>query len=396
MSNAVSSTGITIDTPAQTLDKFLNGAADYPGMLSIYGADINIAPNSPDGQFINIGVQMTQDMLEFVQQVYASFDPDQAVGISLDERCAINGVFRNAGTYTYTDVEVTVTQAVTLAGLDTAPDAPFTVSDASGNQFVLVGEHVFGAAGTATLSFRAKVLGAVETVPNTITTIVTVTLGVSAVNNPAVATSTGEAEETDYALRIRRARSVALPSKGFFDGLYGALIGIEGVTSVKLLENTTDTTDADGIPSHSIWAIVAGGTDDDIAQAIYIKRNAGCGMKGAVSVNVTQVDGSIFAVEFDRPIAENLWIHVDVHAVTGSVDTAYIKAQILAGLSYVIGQTATVSEIVALTQSIAPNAAVSGAEISDDNITYVTDYLETTSVQHQFAIASARITVTEV
>lgn len=409
MSNAITEFGLQKDTAAQTLNKFLVGTEAYPGMLTIYGDNINVGPNSPDGQFINIGVQFTQDMLEFVNQVYTSFDPDQAIGVSLDQRCAINGVVRNAGTYTYTDVLVTVTQAVTLPGLDTAPTAPFTVSDASGNQFFLVATKVFAAAGSATLSFRAAVLGVVEAVPNTITVITTITLGVASVNNPAAATVTGTAEETDYALRIRRARSVALPSKGYFDGLYGALVDISGVTSVKLIENTTDTPVAYGattLAGHSIWAVVQGGANADIAQAIYVKRNAGCGLKGAQAVVITQVDNSLFTVNFDRPTAQNLWIKLSVHAVTGTVDTAYLKTQLLTALTtattnttnllpYVIGQSAASSPIVAFIQSIAPNASVSAEGVSTDGTTFVS-LVNTTSVNYQFAVASARITITEI
>src|SRR5690349_14388751 len=173
MPNLIDNTGIQIQTLEQILDEILNGTSDYRGMYSIYGADINVDPNSPDGQMINIIAQAKLDMLEFIQQVFSSFDPDQAVGVALDQRCAINGVVRNAGTYTTTNITVTVTQAVTLTGLDDDPNAPFTVSDSSGTQFQLASSHVFSGAGSAVLSFRAKDLGAVETTPNTITTIVT-------------------------------------------------------------------------------------------------------------------------------------------------------------------------------------------------------------------------------
>jgi uncharacterized phage protein gp47/JayE len=394
--NAIGPNGISIDTPAETRDKFLNGTAAYPGMYQIYGPDINVGPNAPDGQMIDIGVQFTQDMLEFIQQVFTGFDPDQAVGRVLDQRCAINGVQRKAGTRTITPISVTTTQALTLTGYNDDPVNPFTVSDSTGTLYQLITTYAFGGPATQSLQFQAKDLGATTPTLNSITTIVTITLGVSAVNTPSAATTIGTNEESDYALRIRRAKSVALPSQGFYDGLYGALVDLDGVTSVNLLENITNSTDANGIPGHSIWAIVEGGANTDIAQAIYIKRNAGCGMKGSVSVNVTQVDGSVFAVQFDRPTAETLWISMDVHAVTGAVDTAYIKAQLLAQLSYRIGQTSVVSDIVALVQSIAPNAAISNAEVSNDNVTYVSDFLDTTGVNYQFALADARITITEV
>jgi len=395
MSNAIDSTGLTIDTPAQTRDKFLNGTAAYPGMYQIYGNDINVAPNSPDGQMIDIGVQFTQDFLEFLQQIFTSMDPDQAVGRVLDQRCAINGVVRNAGTKTTTLVAVTTSQALTLTGLDVDPVNPFTVADGAGNQYQLLVTYAFGSATTQSLVFQAANLGAIVPAINSITTIVTITLGVASVNNPSSALTIGTNEENDNSLRIRRAKSVALPSRGYFDGLYGALVDIPDVTSVKLLENDTSSTDANGIPSHSIWAIVNGGTNVAIANAIYVKRNAGCGMKGSVTVAVNQLDKSTFNIQFDRPIAQNLWVKVSVHPLTGSVDTAYLSDQILARLTYAIGQTATASALVVLVQELAPNCAVSAEGVSTNGTTFLS-LVNPTDVQHQFALSSGRIAVTAI
>lgn len=392
MPNVIDQSGLQIQSLSDIVSEILNGTADYPGYYVIYGPNINVNPNSPDGQCIAIFAQAKLDMLEFIQQVYDSMDPDQAVGVSLDQRCAINGVFRNAGTYTVTNVTVVVDRALTLVGLNTDPISPFTVADASGNQFQLVDDAVFSGGDTQALVFRARVLGAVLTTPNTLTTIVTVTLGVLSVNNPTTATSTGINEETDYNLRIRRQNSVALPSKGFLGGLYGALIDTDDVTSVVVRENVGASPDADGIPGHSIWVIVAGGLTSDIANVIYVKRNAGCGMKGAVTYDIVQVDGTTFTVLFDRPIAENLYISFDTAPVTGSVDNGYIRDQILALLSYGISQPADASAITALVKQIAPNAAVTDMGVSGDGSTY-TGLLDPTGVQYQFAIAADRIII---
>lgn len=392
MPNVIDANGIQIQTLDEILDEILNGTEDYPGMYQIYGADINVLPNSPDGQFIHIFAQAKLDMLEMIQQIFTSFDPDQAVGVQLDERCALNGVVRNPGTYTVTNVLVTVTQAVTIPGLDTAPDAPFTVSDASGNQYQLIAANAFGGAGSTALAFQASTLGEITPALNTITNIVTLILGVASVNNPGAATTIGTDEESDFSLRIRRARSVALPSKGFYQGLIAALTVTAGVTSINLLENVTDVVDADGIPGHSIWAIVAGGTDADVANAIYVKRNAGCGMKGAVVVNVTQVDATVFPIKFDRPQAEDLWIKFDIAAVTGSVDPDYIRTQLLAQLSYDIGQDAVISDIIARVMTLAPNASVDAAGVSPDNVTY-TALLAPTGVDYQFGTSSPHIII---
>ena len=85
---------------------------------AIYGDDINVDPNSQDGQQINIFAQAGVDLREVLQQINAGFDPDQAIGRILDQRVVFNGIRRNGGTYTLTPVEITTDQALNLVGLD--------------------------------------------------------------------------------------------------------------------------------------------------------------------------------------------------------------------------------------------------------------------------------------
>lgn len=390
--NAVTYTGLTIQTLQEILDEIKNGTADYPGMYQIYGPTINVEPNSPDGQMINIVAQAKLDMLEMIQQVFTGFDPDQAVGVVLDQRCAINGVFREAGTYTTTYVSVTTSQSLTLPGLDTVPDAPFTVSDAAGNQYFLVETYATGGSGTFSLQFRAANLGPVTPVANTINVISTITLGVTSVNNPTTAnTVVGTNEESDYALRLRRRKAVALGSQGWMQGLYSALANIPGVSSSLILENVGNTTDANGIPGHSIWVLVDGGNEDLIGQAIYLKRNAGCGMKGDITVTIDQIDNTTFDVKFSRPTPYDLWVTFDTDPIIGSTppDDTYIRNQLMAAftgtynglvpvpnslleqLNFRIGQPASTAAIVAFINLISPNTAVSNEGVSHTDSSYV-------------------------
>ncbi len=370
MPNTIDQTGLSIKTRAEIIDELLNGVPGYPGLFSIYGPNINIGPNSPDGQLLNILAQVAVDQEELIAAVNAAFDPDQATGTVLDARCAINGVVRQGASYTFQTIAVTVTQALTLPGLDTSN--PFTVADSNGNQFYLLTSYAFGGAGTTSLTFRAALIGPVLTTIGTITNIVTPQTGVSAVNNAVAASAVGQAQESDASLRIRRAQSVSLPSKGFLQGLLGALIDIEDVDQAIVLENITNTTDANGIPGHSIWAIVKAPSTANaaIANAIYIKRNAGCGMKGAIDVPITQIDGSIFDVLFDNPTDVPLYINLTIAAVTGTYDPVYIRTQLLALLSYKIGQTADVTTIVALIKLISSNVVVTNAGVSLTNSGY--------------------------
>lgn len=391
MPNTIDANGLTIKSLSEIITEILNGTGSYPGFYAIYGNQINVGPNSPDGNMINIFAQSAIDMEEFCAEVFASFDPDQATGVVLDQRCAINGVVRRGATYTIQPVLVTVGQAVTLQGLDTSPLSPFTVSDAAGNRFFLVSTAAFGGAGSQTLTFQAAQLGPILTTLNTINQITTPTLGVLTVNNPGAPTTVGISEETDAALRIRRANSVSLPSKGYLEGLLGALLDTDGVTQAIVLENDTNAT-VGTIPGHSIWCIVLGGSDDDVAHAIYVKRNAGCGMKGSVTVNVPQIDETTFPIQFDRPTSENLWIEFDVVAITGAIDEDYIRAQLLARLSYNIGQSADTATIVALVKLISPNASIEGEGVSADGVTYVS-LLAPTAINYQFVLTAPKIII---
>lgn len=381
--NTIDATGLHLRTRAEIIDQIVNGGDGFPGLVQIYGSDINVDPNSPDGQLVNLLAQLGVDYEDLVAAVYASFDPDQAEGINLDLRVAINGINRQAGTYSTQLAAVTVTQALTIAGLDTAPTAPFTISDSAGNQFQLLATHVFGGAGSANLNFQAAQLGAIQVQPNTLTTIVTVQLGVASVTNGSLSGTTGTNEESDYQLRIRRSNSTALGSKGFLAGLYGAIGNTSGVTAVSIQEN---------IPAHTIWCVVAGGTDADVANAINVKRNAGVAMLGAVIVPVTEVDGTVLDVRFDRPTAQNLWIELDVIAVTGFVDPVAIRSAILAAPPYAIGGSAAASPIIALVQALYPNASISSVGVSNDGVTYV-DLLSPLGFNYQFATAAARVLI---
>lgn len=373
------------------------------GVQTIYGPDVNVNQNSPDGQLINIFAQAAVDIRELLVNVNSSFDPDQAVGVVLDERVVINNIQRQGGTFTVQPIEITTDRTVNLQGLDAAYNDPngtgYTVSDDSGNQFILI-DTVTLTAGTDTLNFRAKNIGLVETTPNTIINPVTIVLGVTDINNPSGALQIGQNEETDAQLRVRRQQSVSNGAIGYLDALLGSLLAITGVTDGKVYENNTDATDSDGIPEHSIWAIVEGGANTDIANVIYSKLNYGAGMKGTVSVPITTASGAVMNIKFDRPTAENLYIRFDIQKTSSIAvfDQALIKQYIVDNMKYTIGQFAQVANLYAAAVA-AINANGGGGfptelQISTDNITYV-DYILPSTLDKQFVLDTTRISITE-
>lgn len=367
---------------------------------TIYGADINVESDSPDGQMINVFAQAAIDNLDVVAQVYNSMDPDLAIGVTLDERIAINGIQRLGGTFTLTNITVVTDRALNLAGLDADIDDPagtgYTVADNAGNNWILAATQVVASAGSHVYSFRAQNPGALLTVPNTITVPVTIVLGVVSVNNPTTYSSLGLDQETDAAAKIRRQKSVSLSSQGFLAGLLAALLNINGLTDAFVYENNTGATDGDGIPEHSIWVIVKGGSDANVAAAIYAKRNAGCGMKGSEVVVITQVDGSPFTIKFDRVAPEDLYINFDATSINGidTVDTAYIKAQLVLLLVPGVHESVNINQLATIVQQIDPNVLVTNAGFSTSGMGPFTNTLTPTAKNNQFVLEAANIDIT--
>ncbi len=329
MPNVLDNNGLQIQTIAEIISELINGAPGYPGLATIY-PNANTNPNSPDGAMIYVNAEAKLDVLEQAATVFSSMDPDQAFGTTLDDRCAINGVVRYAGTYTQQSVQVTVNQAVTLLGLSSTSN-PFTVQDINGNQYQLINNATFVGAGTQTIAFEAAVIGPISSLANTITQVATATLGVTSVNNSSGPSQVGQAEETDAALRLRRANSVELTSKGYLAGLLAGILSVPGVTSAAVYENVASTANSYGMPPHSIWCIVAGGASAAIAEAIYIKRNAGVdtmnrGQGGAGTVTLSGSGIGSIAVANAGSGYDNAPTVLIVGTGTGATATASVNS----------------------------------------------------------------------
>lgn len=392
MTSILDQTGLTVEPKLQIVQDLI---AEFQ---SIYGADINVDSNSPDGQLLNIFAQLMSDYLELLLDTYNSFSVDNTYGERLDQLVALNGLARQQGTYTQAQVSVTVTQAVTLPGLDQTTEPPFTVSDNAGNQFQLVTSHAFGGAGSATLTFQAVDIGQVETTINTITNIDTSTLGVSAVNNPSVASDViGVNEETDAQLKVRHAKSFALASTGPSDAMEAALKNVSGIVDAMVVENNTGGT-VNGVAAHTVWPIVNGGTPAEIGAAIYAKKSPGCGIKGSQTTVVLRPNGQTFTAQWDIAVAQALHIAFSViwrGAQVLSDDD--IETAIAAALAYKLGENPNIGDIVSAMATIAPTAIVTinsaTQGVSRDGITWASLVTPTTSDKY-FTVDVANITVT--
>ncbi len=275
-------------------------APDYQTILNtlksyfqqIYGSDAYLESDSKDGQMVALVALAVHDANNTAISVYNCFSPATGYGAGLTSNVKINGIARKGATNSTVDLVLTGTAGTTITN--------GTVKDTNNVIWHLPASVVIGVDGTVTVTATCSNRGAVAALAGTITTINTPTRGWTSVTNPAAAT-VGAPAETDAELRIRQGQSVAIPSITPFEGVDGAIANIAGVTRHKLYENDTGKTDGNGLPPHSISAIVDGGDVTEIARTIRGNKGQGVRTWGKTSVTVPDKYGNPHIISFSRP-----------------------------------------------------------------------------------------------
>ncbi|HDX4247302.1 TPA: baseplate J/gp47 family protein [Klebsiella oxytoca] len=322
-------------------------APDYQTVLDtitgyfqqIYGLDAYIEPDSKDGQMIALAALAIHDANNTAISVYRSFSPATALGDALTSNVKINGITRRSATNSTVDLLLTGAVGTTITN--------GSVRDSNSVIWNLPATVVIGTDGTVVATATCASTGAVAALAGSITTINTPTRGWVSVTNPLAAT-VGVAAETDAQLRVRQSQSVALASLTPFDAVDGAIANVEGVTRHKLFENDQEVTDSNGLPPHSISAIVEGGDATVIANTIRSVKGQGVTTYGTTAVIVTDKYGNPYTIRFSRPVDVPIYVSITLKALTGYSSQVgdEIKAAVAAYInSLAIGDSVLLSRV---------------------------------------------------
>lgn len=273
----------------------------------------NLDPSTPDGLKLAHDAEVFSALDETLQQAYNSKDPNKASGVDLDVIASLTGTSRSEGTAS------TVTGFV-LSGvaspLTTVPAGTIFESVTTGSRWTLDQQWTLDSSGQAVVDITCTEIGPIEADAGTITRIITTVPGLTSCNNPSPATP-GTGIESDSSLRVKRATAVGRPGNNQIDSMLGELYAVDGTRRVKVYENDTNTTDSNGLPPHSIAPIIDGGTDADVAMAIYTKKNPGVALYQAgtpVSVDVASptYPDNVKTIKFSRPEYVDMVIAVTI------------------------------------------------------------------------------------
>lgn len=322
---------------------------DFKG---IYGENINLESNTSDGQWLNILAQQKIDALDFQVQLYNNLDVDSVVGLPQQVLYKLNGLTIKDFTYSFVYVNVTVSQNVSLTGLDSdianTDGTGYTVTDINGNNWILA-ESISLVQNDEPylLLFRAQELGQITALANTITTMSTIVAGVTEVNNPANNFITGQTGETAAEFRTRRNRSLQAPSQGFKESIEGQLLALNDVSDAKVYDNKDDA-NIDGV-----LVIVQGGTSNEIGNIIYNNLPPGINTQGAYVATIT-VNNRNKVLNYDKPNPIPILVKGTIESLTGNVndvDINYVK-QTLASKQFNIGEIAESANITTQLKNI--------------------------------------------
>lgn len=260
---------------------------------SIFGADIDTSPETPIGRMIDTLTAERAGILGINAENANTLNSDLATGVYLDAIGSMFGVVRIGATSTQVSALV-----AGVAG--TVIPAGSQAKTAAGDIFYLQSAVTLPSVGAVT--FLSLVDGAIPCGTGELNSIVSPVIGWESVLGTA--SEIGTEVETDEAYRIR-IRGSRYSGTGFLGDLYTALNEVPDINSHFAYDNGTgspvtyDTLIT--IPAHSVFVVADGGSDADVARAIYESKSGGCGytaMRGAWDATFSGVgtNGKIITV----------------------------------------------------------------------------------------------------
>ena len=400
------------------------------GFLALYGANVYLGLDSSDFQWLAVLALQATDFDQALQAVYLSFNPQTAIGASLDLLGVLIGTARDGASFSQV--------ALTVTGVAGTVINNGQAQDTNGNFWNIPGQQIIPSGGVLVVTAIAAQAGAISAQPGQVTTIQTPTAGWTSVTNAGPST-VGAPVEPDSHYRARLMISQAKPSLSLragtaaavaavpnvtrsvvyqnqykFTASYGMvntsgtsvtlLVGypfdssmaaqsitisgvvytvasVSGATSLTLTASAGSQTGAsffvgDGValgPEHSITTVVEGGTATAICQAIYNNHNPGCDINGTTSVLVADPNNGMIelSVSYDILGYNIIYVGLNIHGLVGytSATTAAIQT---AGVDYLnarsIGDTVVWSEVIAAAAGVNSNPEQPLFSIRSDSI----------------------------
>jgi uncharacterized phage protein gp47/JayE len=389
-------TGLVIETIPEIRDGMNEDARNA------FGKSLPLGDKDLHGQLHGIMSERFGVLWELLQDVVGMLDPDAATGAALEALCALTGTARRPATSSKVTLTLTGTPATLVSSgsraatestsKEFATDANATITlltswaastaytlgqrrTNGGNAYVVTDPGTSAASGGPTgegeaivdngvvWRFLGQGTGAVDVASTATLTgptvalsgdvidIVTPVSGWQGVINVLDADE-GQNLESDEDLRVRREFELARAGTGPVDAVRADLLNEENVPGAKVVtvfHNPTDVTNVDGMPPHSVEALIEGGDDQDIRDQLLRSVTGGIQTHGTVSGTATDTQGIDHTIKFSRPTSVDIWVditvEVDANFAPIDVEDQVAAALVAAGDLYPSGRDVRASAV---------------------------------------------------
>lgn len=278
-------------------------------LQSNFSPNIDLSDGAFFGQMARTLAQMLIENDEKAESVYDAGFIGFSDGVSLDRVASNYGLVRKQAKA----AEVTLS-FIGAANYVITDGTVFM--DSLGNEFYTLEPVQLDINGAGSTTAVSNELGdAFNVAANSIQNAQLPVEEIETVNNPADAAG-GQDMEADYDFRKRVMQAALANDSATHNGLITAMLNVDGVTAVKIVENDTMETDTAGNPAKTIHFYVNGGTDEDVGTAIFNRIAAGVATYGGKSSVVSDVAGNDHTVYFDRPVQLPVYASVSVNATS--------------------------------------------------------------------------------
>ncbi|SFN29756.1 Uncharacterized phage protein gp47/JayE [Izhakiella capsodis] len=249
-------------------------------MATALGGGASQSLSSPQGQIAQSDTEIIAQNYDKLLCLFNQINPDFATGRFQDGIGRLYFIERIAA-------QGTVVTATCTGKVGTLIPAGSTATDTSGYIYQSINAATIPASGTVDTEFVNTTTGPLPCAVGALNQIYRAVPGWDTINN-TVPGVVGVDVESRIAFETRRKQSVARNGRNTDASTLAALLATNGVLDAYVWSNREDSAVNQGVTSysvksHSLYACVYGGSDADIATAIYSTKNPGVNLNGDTS-----------------------------------------------------------------------------------------------------------------
>jgi uncharacterized phage protein gp47/JayE len=334
-----------------------------------FGSNLNTDPQTPQGNIIDYVTSLVDNEDKIGLSFFNQLNYRNATGALLSAIAVSKGQPRKNGT----KAVITCTFTSSSSPYSIAANSIF-VDNISGLQFTNTA-IVNITSNSQSVELIALIDGATGLVP---TNTLSAQSYVAALSNIEITViSDGTNAESDANLIFRLSSAEIQNARNDVDSIVFYLNALEDTTRVSVLNNPTNSTDANGVPAHSINAIVVGALDNDIANIIFQFKASGTPTFGSTNVIVLDSQGYPETIHFDRALSKSIYARISITQRQGVPINGNLDLLLQTTMDYInslrIGDDVSRTPIFGIWGD--GNFDIVDVELSFDNITYVSTNL---------------------